>query len=158
MAYNSCMAANGGLDQSELKKYPGYLLARSRFMAFRTFERHVGRPMELRPVEFSALLLIDTNADVSQAQLSQALGVAAPNMTGILRKLEERGLIAREPSPTDRRVQHIVLTKEGHKLVERAVAASRTMDKDWLGALSKAEQAMLLELLGKLALTPLASE
>ena len=38
MAYNCCMAANGGLDQSELKKYPGYLLARSRFMAFRTFE------------------------------------------------------------------------------------------------------------------------
>jgi DNA-binding MarR family transcriptional regulator len=152
------MAANSGLDQSELKKYPGYLLARSRFMAFRTFERNVGRPLELRPVEFSALLLIDTNTDVSQAQLSQALGVAAPNMTGILRKLEERTLIAREPSPTDRRVQHIVLTKEGRKLLERALTVSRAMDKEWLGVLSKAEQAMLVELLGKLAVTPLASE
>ena len=144
------MPAPDGLDQSRLKKYPGYLLARSRFLAFRTFERNVGGPLELRPVEFSALLLIDGNQDVSQAQLSQALGVAAPNMTGILRKLEGRGLIAREPSPTDRRVTHIVMTKAGARLLQRALTASSSMDREWLGVLSKAEEAMLFELLGKL--------
>jgi len=142
--------SNGVLNQSELKRHPGYLLARARFQAFRNYEQHIGRPLDLRPVEFSALLLIDTNTDVSQSQLSQSLGVAAPNMTTILRKLEGRGLLAREQSPSDGRIQHIVLTAAGRKLIAAALAAGKTMDRAWLDRLSRAEQGMLLELLNKL--------
>jgi DNA-binding MarR family transcriptional regulator len=137
------------LNQDALKKYAGYLLARSRWQAFRNFEQHIGRPFELRPVEFSILVLLDTNRDVSQSQLSQALGVAAPNMTGILRRLEARGLIARERAALDKRVQHIVLTASGRESVAQAEQAGSTMDKPWLSRLSPAEQAMLFELLGK---------
>lgn len=143
-------ATSPPLNQAELKKYPGYLLARSRFQAFRQFENHIGAPFDLKPVEFSILLLVDTNTDVSQTQLAQALGVAAPNMTTILRKLEGRGLLAREQSPSDGRIQHIVLTPKGRELLQQAVAAGRSMDKKWMSRLSGAEQAMLMELLGKL--------
>jgi DNA-binding MarR family transcriptional regulator len=149
------MKKNGnGLDQAELKRHPGYLLARARFRAFRNYEEHIGRPFDLRPVEFSALLLVDTNEDVSQSQLSQALGVAAPNMTTILRRLEGRGLLGREPSPHDGRIMHIVLTPKGRKLVRDARGAGKVMDKDWLGKLSPAEQGMLFELLNKLVDAP----
>lgn len=143
-------AASTPLNQAELKKYPGYLLARSRFQAFRQFENHIGAPFDLKPVEFSILVLLDSNNDVSQTQLAQALGVAAPNMTTFLRKLEGRRLLAREQSPSDGRIQHIVLTPEGKALLTDAVAAGRSMDKNWLSRLSRAEQAMLMELLGKL--------
>ena len=145
---------NGGLDQTELKRHPGYLLARARFRAFRNYEQHIGRPLDLKPVEFSALLLVDTNEDVSQSQLSLALGVAAPNMTMILRRLEARGLLAREPSPRDGRIMHIVLTAQGRKLLRDARGAGKVMDKDWLGKLSPAEQGMLFELLNKLVDAP----
>lgn len=140
------------LNEKELQKYPGYLLARSRWQAFRAFEQHIGRPFELRPVEFSILVLLRSSEEVSQSLLAQALGVAAPNMTGILRRLETRGLIERARSAADKRIQHIVLTRQGTRLIEDAVAAGRTMDQPWLGRLSPAEQGMLLELLGKLAL------
>jgi DNA-binding MarR family transcriptional regulator len=96
------------------------------------------------------LLLVDTNTDVSQTQLAQALGVAAPNMTTILRRLEGRNLLARVQSPSDRRIQHIVLTPQGKELLADAVDAGRSMDKNWMSRLSGAEQAMLMELLGKL--------
>ena len=139
------------LDQAALKKYPGYLLARSRWRAFRNFERHIGRPFELRPVEFSALVLLQANRTASLTQLSQALGVAAPNMTGIVRRLEERGLIGRVRALADRRTLQIELTPQGARLVADATAAGKTMDMGWLGRLSRAEQAMLMELLGKLA-------
>lgn len=138
------------LNQAELKKYPGYLLALSRFQAFRQFALHIGEPYDLKPVEFSILVLVDSNSDVSQSQLAQALGVAAPNMTTLLRRLEGRGLLAREQSPSDGRIQHIVLTPVGRRLLADAVAAGRSMDKNWLSRLSRAEQAMLMELLGKL--------
>lgn len=143
--------SNGPLDQSELNKYAGYLLARARWQAFRAFEQNIGKPMQLRRVEFSILVLLQSNQQVTASQLAQALAVAAPNMTGILRRLEERGLIARVRAEADKRSQAIELTAQGLKLVQQAKAAGKGMDKPWLGRLSPAEQAMLLELLGKLA-------
>jgi DNA-binding MarR family transcriptional regulator len=143
----------GTLDQSELKKYPGYFLARARFIAFRTFERHIGAVYELRPVEFSLMLLLGSNIDVTQSQLSLALGVAPPNMTGILRRLESRGLIERSRAEADKRMQFITLTAAGRTLVQEAHAVGKTMDKAWMGKLTRAEQAMLLELLGKVSLS-----
>jgi DNA-binding MarR family transcriptional regulator len=140
------------LDQSELKRYPGYLFARARYLAFRTFEQHIGAEYELKPVEFSLLLLVSSNRDVTQAQLAQALGVAPPNMTGIFKRLQARGLVERTPAERDRRMQYITLTDAGASLIGRAHAIGKTMDKSWLGRLSKAEQAMLLELLDKVAI------
>lgn len=147
-------AANGALDQSELKKYPGYFLARARYIAFKTFDRHIGAQHELNPVEFSLMLLVSSNHDVTLTQLSQALGVAPPNMTGIVKRLEARGLVQRAPAPQDKRMQFITLTRAGSALIAQAHAVGKTMDKSWLGRLTKAEQAMLVELLDKLALAP----
>lgn len=140
------------LDQTELKKYPGYFLARARYIAFKTFHRNIGTAYELKPVEFSLLLLLRSNNEATQGQLAGALGVAPPNMTGILRRLEARELIARTRAETDKRVQFITLTEAGEKLIGQAHTVGKTMDKAWLGKLSRGEQAMLLELLGKLAL------
>jgi DNA-binding MarR family transcriptional regulator len=139
------------LKQHELRRHPGFLLARTRWQAFRNFDEHIGKPLGLKPVEFSILLLIDGNSQVSQRQLADALDVAAPNMTGILHKLEERGLVQRQRAEGDRRVQNIVLAPAGAKLLQKARDAGRTMDRDWLRRLSPAEEAMLLELLAKLA-------
>lgn len=142
----------GALDQSELKKYPGYYLARARYIAFKTFDRHIGAQNGLNPVEFSLMLLVSGNENVTLTQLSQALGVAPPNMTGIVKRLEARKLVQRMPAPQDKRMQHITLTRAGALLTAQAHAIGKTMDKSWLGRLTAAEQAMLVELLDKLAL------
>jgi len=138
------------LDARELKKFPGYLLARARYLAFKTFEQAVRESCELRPVEFSILLLISTNENVTQSQLAQALGVAAPNMTGMLRRLQERKLVERERSEADARQQHLALTAEGRRVLETAYTQARNADKGWMNRLSKAEQGIFLELLDKL--------
>lgn len=143
-----------GLDQAELRKHAGYLLARARWHAFRNFERHIGRPLDLKPVEYSVLLLVETNRGASHRQLSEALGVAAPNMTLILRKLDERALIERARAENDKRVQSITLTAGGRKVLQRARAQGQDMDAAWLARLSPGEQALLFELLGKLAEPP----
>jgi len=145
------MRTDGELNQEDLKRHPGYLLARARFQAFRNYERHVGRPFDLKPVEFSILVLLQANEDVSQTQLAQAMGVAAPNMTGILHRLEARGLVERQRSGSDKRKQHIVLTDKGRSQLRDAQTAAKPMDKTWLARLSRAEVAMLMELLDKLA-------
>jgi DNA-binding MarR family transcriptional regulator len=141
------------LDTRELKKFPGYLLARARYLAFKTFEQAVRESCELRPVEFSILLLISTHENATQSQLAQALGVAAPNMTGMLRRLQERKLVERERSVTDARQQHLALTPEGRRVFDTAYAQARNADRSWMNRLSKAEQGIFLELLDKLTAT-----
>jgi DNA-binding MarR family transcriptional regulator len=156
----TAVESNGSrpLDQSELKKHPGYFLARARFIAFRTFHEHIGEAHQLKPVEFALMVLLGSNHEVTQKQLSQTLGVAQPNMTGLLRRLEERGLLERTRSDRDKRMQFITLTSAGTKLIRQALAAGKGMDKGWLGRLSNAEQAMLVELLEKLTLSAPAEE
>jgi DNA-binding MarR family transcriptional regulator len=144
------------LDQSELRRHAGYFLARARFIAFRAFEDHIGKACGLSPVEFSLMVLLGSNSNVTQKRLSRTLGVAQPNMTGILRSLEERKLVERTRAEADKRVQFVTLTPAGTKLLRQAGVAGKDMDKSWLGRLSNAEQAMLIELLEKISLvTPL---
>ncbi|MFJ5774273.1 MarR family winged helix-turn-helix transcriptional regulator [Streptomyces sp. NPDC093094] len=50
--------------------------------------------------------------------LAAVLTCDASNMTGIVDRLEKRGLVRREPSPTDRRVKNVVLTAEGEHVID----------------------------------------
>jgi DNA-binding MarR family transcriptional regulator len=50
--------------------------------------------------------------------LASILTCDASNMTGIIDRLEKRGLVRREPSPTDRRVKNVVLTEEGERVID----------------------------------------
>ncbi|MFJ8083000.1 MarR family winged helix-turn-helix transcriptional regulator [Streptomyces sp. NPDC096205] len=50
--------------------------------------------------------------------LASILTCDASNMTGIIDRLEKRGLVQREPSPTDRRVKNVVITTEGGRVID----------------------------------------
>ena len=69
--------------------------------------------------------------------------------------LEARGLAAREPHPTDRRIKVVVLTEKGRKVAEQAQRAYATPPSVF-SALSVDEAATLCDLLRKLdpAMTP----
>ena len=62
-------------------------------------------------------------------ELSQRMMVSNGNITGLVDRLREQGLIKRKPSPTDRRVQIVSLSAEG-KRVFRAMARANA---DWVG-------------------------
>lgn len=151
MKHDATTAASQALDQSCLQHVLGYQLARADVPTKKVFFKHLGQPLGLRPVEFTILMLIAHNDQVTQKQLSQTLAVSAPNITALLDRLAERGLVTRVRSETDRRLQHIHLTDEGRRLAHRAHAVSLTMEHDLMRHLSDAEQAILMELLQKVA-------
>ena len=140
-----------GLDQSSLRHVLGYQLAQADVPTKKIFFKHIGLPLQLRPVEFTILMLIAHNEDVTQKQLSQALAVSAPNITTLLDRLEERELLNRVRSETDRRSQLIRLTRKGSTLARKAYDVSLTMEHDLLRHLTEAERAILVELLQKVA-------
>ena len=109
-----------GLDQSEMLRLLGYNIAQAAIPPYKLFESLIGLPLGLRQVEFSILTLIDTNEKVTHKRLSTALGVAAPNLTIVLDRLEQRQLVKRTRSQHDGRVQHIELTARGRALHGKA--------------------------------------
>ena len=56
----------------------------------------------------------------SPGSVARAVGVNGSTVTGILDRLEKRGLIRRERSSTDRRVVSLVLTDSGRDFLGRA--------------------------------------
>jgi len=51
-------------------------------------------------------------------QLAEWAGITGPGLVGIIDDLEQRGLVKRERSPTDRRKNLLVLTDEGELKME----------------------------------------
>jgi DNA-binding MarR family transcriptional regulator len=138
------------LDQAALLHLVGYAASRALIELKKSFARHLG-PLKLKAVEFSILVLVDTNAEVNQKQLGQALDVSAPNLAVTLDRMVEQGWVRRERSERDRRAQLVRLTPVGQALVTRARRIAQTMEKDALQVLSPAEQALLIELLQRVA-------
>jgi DNA-binding MarR family transcriptional regulator len=62
-------------------------------------------------------------------ELSQRMMVSNGNITGLVDRLCDQGLIVRRPSPSDRRVQIVSLTAEGQKFF-RAMARENA---EWIG-------------------------
>jgi choline kinase len=82
-------------------------------------------------------------------RLAEALACDASNVTGLVDRLESRGLIQRRPSAEDRRVKVLSLTPAGARLralvVERMTAPPAT-----IGRLSQDEQRLLANILRRL--------
>lgn len=143
--------ADAGLALGALSGLLGYHIAQAAVATGESFERHVGKPFGLRKVEFSLLMLLQANGPLTPRQLAATLTLTAPNLTMLLDRLQERGLLRRERNPSDGRSQHIVLTTKGRRLGEDGAAAAASMERDLQSRLSRAEHAMLIELLCRLA-------
>ncbi|MEP7303558.1 MAG: MarR family transcriptional regulator [Caldimonas sp.] len=141
------------LDDSALAHLVGYAASRAALELRKVFTRHMG-PHGLKIAEFSILMLVAGNGEVNQKQLGQALDISPPNMAVTLDRMVESGWIERVRSTRDRRAQHIHLTPAGQAFSERTRKISATMEEPALAALSRAERALLIELLRKIVPEP----
>ena len=132
-------------------KLLGYNLAQASIPTSKLFDKHIGEVFQLKRVEFSILMLLSSNPEVTAKQLSLAINFAAPHLTVILDKLEGRDLIVRTRGEKDRRVQYIKLTETGTQLAAQIDAVADTMEQEALRYLSAGERGILFELLKKIA-------
>lgn len=128
----------------------GYHIAQAAVTTAAAFEDHIGKPFDLRKVEFSLLMLLLANGPLTPRQLAGTLRLTAPSLTLLLDRLQQRGLLQRERNPSDGRSQHIVLTAKGRRLADDGAAAAAPMERGLQARLSRAEHAMLIELLCRL--------
>ena len=100
--------------------------------------------LDLHPAQAGALLQLATSLPMHQ--LAALLGCDNSNVTGLVDRLEARGLVGREPGVEDRRVKHVVLTEAGRQM--RAELLARVgAPADGLTLLAPGEQRQLRDLL-----------
>ncbi len=100
--------------------------------------------LDLHPAQAGALLQLASSLPMNE--LAAALACDNSNVTGLVDRLEARGLVARQPSPDDRRVKHVVLTSSG-RLLRDQLLEQVDQPPPGLSHLSETEQRQLRDLL-----------
>jgi DNA-binding MarR family transcriptional regulator len=106
---------------------------------------------DLTPAQGRLLHFLDPRRPVPMADLACLHGCDASNITGLVDRLEARGLIARAPNPADRRVKMIVVTPAGTEL-RRRLLDRISHPPAFIRALSPSDQRRLRDILRKATL------
>ncbi len=85
--------------------------------------------LNLTVPQIKTLFFVSNQRGTSPTKLAAALGVTPPNVTGIVDRLVEQGLLVREDSPEDRRALVLHTTEKGESVLsglrERRTGAMR---------------------------------
>ncbi|HEX7263937.1 MAG TPA: MarR family transcriptional regulator [Candidatus Dormibacteraeota bacterium] len=95
-------------------------------------------------------ILKDAGRPCPPNYISERLIVSRATVTGVLDTLVKRGLVHREPHPTDRRMVLVHLTKSGARMADAVRNTVHSSEAEWMRPLSERERAQLTELLGKI--------
>ncbi|MFI6500153.1 MarR family winged helix-turn-helix transcriptional regulator [Nonomuraea typhae] len=82
----------------------------------------------LTPTQFATLAAVERHSGITPGELAELEKVQPPSMTRVIAALEERGLVARTPHPTDRRQVTVSVTEPALKLLKE----ERKRKEAWL--------------------------
>lgn len=136
----------GPPDLGVLGERLGYFVRRLQVWVFQDFMRTLA-PLDIRPAQYSVLVVIEANPGLSQADLADCLGIERARLARMLDRLEKRGLAKRRASPRDRRSHALFLTREGQKALRRIKALAEQHEAHLADRLGSDKRRLLMELL-----------
>ena len=119
----------------------------------RALRRRFAAAMEsydVTPGQSRALHVLVDHGPARPSALADALRIAPRSATEVIDALESRGLVTREPDPTDRRATRIVPTDEGERLSVLLGEARREASERLLADLPAPDRAELDRILRRL--------
>ena len=136
------------VDTRFLESLLGYNARRTALVLIEPFLERMA-VYDVRPVDFSVLSLITHNPGITSRQLCSTLGILAPNLVGMVKSLEKRDLILRQPHPHDGRAMGLHVTASGKKMMREAEQTAFELDSEVAARLTANERTTLLKLLKK---------
>jgi DNA-binding MarR family transcriptional regulator len=112
-------------------------------------EEH-NKPYVVTPAQWGILTLLYEKDGLAIGILSQKRGIDAPTVTGIVKRLEQSGLVERSHNRADRRVVEVYLTSEGRALLQSASTMSNEWNETLLRGFSLTERETFLEQLQRI--------
>lgn len=113
----------------------------------------VGRSHKLSQQQVRLLCAIIACRNVGMSELGRHTQLEKSNLSNLVDRLEQRGLVVRTRDPADRRVTYVELTAEGHDLTVRAHDDVIARVNELADKLPAADRDLLSTVLGKMMTT-----
>jgi DNA-binding MarR family transcriptional regulator len=97
--------------------------------------------LHLSAAEINALANLGEGGTLNIRQLSERTGTRASTLTSLLDRLENRGYLARELDPADRRSFRLPLTETGQAVAAQVLAAIANLERNALSRLDATQLA-----------------
>lgn len=115
-----------------------YLLKRAELVVRARLEELL-KPAGVTALQYTALTVLERHDGVSAAQLARDSFVTAQSMADMVRALESRGLVRREPNPRNRREKVIRLAEPGRRLLADYAEPARHLEERMVAELASAD-------------------
>ncbi len=126
----------------------GYRMRRAQGAMHRAYMAAVAG-IDLTQKQTATLWLISGNPGVSQVSIAAALGMDRATMMSVVDRLEERSLVIRKRSTTDRRRQQLYLTPGGQHILRKVKARIARHEERFKSLFTPQELEALLSALQK---------
>ncbi|MFD5255131.1 MarR family winged helix-turn-helix transcriptional regulator [Streptomyces bobili] len=103
------------------------------------------RAMDLHPGQELLLMKLLDRDGQTQSELLEAVGLDHSTVSKSLRRMQEAGLLVREPAQHDRRVMVVHLTDKGRAMREPIAALWQSLEEISAGSLSEQQTAAFVE-------------
>lgn len=113
---------------------------------------------DVTPVQYAVLNCLWNNDYLAPSQISQELSMDSSSITGLLDRMENKGLVKRVPHAEDRRALHVMLTPLGKSLKKVVIPLISEAHSEVLSSFSDDEQVLLISLLQRLTESMVSSK
>ena len=128
---------------------PGYLFRRMQQIAVALFVEEC-RAFDLTPVQYAALVAIHTHPGIDATRLSAVIAFDRSTLGNVIERLQAKKLIERKPSPQDKRVKLLYLTRAGATVLGDIMPSVDRAQARMLQPLKAADRKALKALLSRL--------
>lgn len=126
----------------------GMLIGRADLLKNRILDKHLV-PYDLTAQQFKVLVIVALYGAETPADLCRSLCLDSGSMTRMLDRLEQKDLLVRTRSESDRRQVRLVLTESGKALSDQLPQIGAKAMNEMVGVLEDGELATLEKLLTK---------
>ncbi|MDN7674930.1 MarR family transcriptional regulator [Burkholderia oklahomensis] len=127
------------LETGHLWQRPGFLIRRLNQIHIALFFECC-KGFDITPVQYGLLTTLNERPGLDQTSLCAEVGVDRTTMADVLRRLEERGLVKREPSPLDGRQKLATISAKGTRIMNEMYDSMREAQVRFMEPLSAKER------------------
>lgn len=135
-----------------LKNVPFFYLIHDLSRAAKRRMEELGRPHGLTMPQWHVLAQLAASGGMSQAALARIADIDPMTVSGIVDRLESKGLVKRLPDPADSRAKIVRSTAKARDKVDEVRQAVREVYLQAMDGLSPPEQASLFSLLDRISI------
>ena len=126
-----------------------FLLTVSQHAVFQNLHERLD-PFGITPGQYAVLYCLWNKGEITPKEISQSIFLEMSTVSGVLDRMQKKGLIQRVVDPNDRRSVRVAATPEGMALREGVMEAVAAMNTDVLGEFTPEEVQLLRKCLARI--------